>query len=216
MATSVPGLYAAGECAGGLFGANRVGAATTQMLVMGAQAGKHAAIYAKNADTPHADTAKTKALCCDILAPFAGTEGTSPRALRKQTAEVITKGAGIVRNKESLEQGLQDLAKIKDTPILFREKGRVMNREWLDYLETRSMVLCGEAIMKSSLLREESRGVFIRSDYMETDNDNGLYETIYQNGNVMKKDVPQKDITATGKSDFFESIEQVIARLSYS
>ena len=216
MATSVPGLYAAGECAGGLFGANRVGAATTQMLVMGAQAGKYAAQYANEIDAPVVDEAKAEHLRQEILKPFANTEGDTPRKSRRRVAEIITKGAGIVRDKESLEQGLSDLAKIKDTPVSLCEKGRIMNREWLDYLETRSMILCGEAIMRSSLVREESRGVFIRDDFMETDHDNGLYETIYQNGEVTKKPVPQGDITATGKTDFFDSIEEVIARLSYS
>lgn len=217
MATNLPGLYAAGECAGGLFGANRVGAATTQMLVMGAQAGKHAARHAKAMEHLPEDEIKTNALREEILSPFDTEQGESPRALRRRTAEIITKYAGIIRDEEGLEKGLTSLAELAETPAALKEKGRVMNREWLDWLETRSMNLCGEAIMRSSLARKESRGVFIREDHLYTDNDNGLFETILKNGEVTCRPVEQSGVTAKpGKIDFFENIEKIIERLSYS
>ncbi|MBQ9966904.1 MAG: FAD-binding protein [Clostridia bacterium] len=217
MASTVPGLYAAGECAGGLFGANRVGAATTQMLVMGAKAGESAATYALESDMPAIDPAWLEKAAGEVLAPFEWESGELPRRLRNKTSAVITQSAGIVRDENGLRAGLMGLSELENERIYLPEKSRAANRGWLDWLEARSMNLCGKAIMKSSLERRESRGVFIRSDHMYTDNDNGLYETIFKDGIVTKRFVEQGNVLPeAGRFDYFDSIERCIRRLSYS
>lgn len=214
MATSVPGLFAAGECTGGLFGANRVAAATTQMLVQGAQAGQSAARFALSAGPRTPDPAALEQLRAEVLAPFSCTGGESPRRLRSEVSEIISRSAGIVRCERDMLLGLQQLAQT-DRPVTLSQKERAANRGWLDYLEARSLRACGEAILRCSLARRESRGVFMRSDYPMTDNDGFLCETVLQNGKVSLHGITQP-AAEPGRFDYFDYLERVFLRLSYA
>ncbi|MBR0113547.1 MAG: hypothetical protein IJM11_00045, partial [Firmicutes bacterium] len=82
---------------------------------------------------------------------------------------------------------------------------------------SRSMLTCSKAILASSLMRKESRGVFIRSDYFYTDNDEYLVSTRYKDGRVRLEPVDQADVPVpAGRLGYIENIEDVIKRLSYS
>lgn len=217
MAASVPGLFAAGECTGGLFGANRVAAATTQMLVQGAAAGKSAARYARAAGTRSVDPGVLERACAEALAPLYAPGGESPRRVRAATVEIVSRCAGIVRNAQDMTEGIRQLDETDGLMAAPQRRERACNREWLDALETRSLRICGRAILQSSLARCESRGVFIRSDCPMTDNDRFLCETRLHSGGVVLQPVEQSRTSAEpGRTDYFEELERVFARLSYA
>ncbi len=216
FATSLEGLFAAGECTGGTFGSNRVSAATTQMLVQGLEAGMSAAAYAAGAEL--------KAFCpvClekaekDALRPF--EEGKEdPRKLKKKINGIVSAGAGVVRDEKGMTEALAALEAQDLSAYGVTVDTRAYNRSWMDWLESRSMLTCSKAILASSLMRKESRGVFIRSDYFYTDNDGYLVSTRYKDGRVRLEPVDQADVPVpAGRLGYIENIEDVIKRLSYS
>ncbi len=217
METHVPGLFAAGECTGGLFGANRVSAATTQMLVQGAQAGAGAARFARMAGIQRAEPAALERACLDALAPLTAEKGENPRRVRDMAVDAITQSAGIVRDEKGLLRGLARLEEAACIPLALASPARAYNRGWLDALEIRSLCACGRAVIRSSLARRESRGVFIRSDYPYTDNDAFLCETILQSGQVFLRPVAQDGVGAgPGRQEYFDGLERVFSRLSYA
>lgn len=217
MATNIPGLFAAGECTGGLFGANRVAAATVQMMVQGCQAGLSAASFVKAAGQRTPDSAWLEHVSAEALSPFIWESGEAPRKLRKSISAIVSESAGVIRNEQDLLKGLSDLKELADCRVKLSVRGHMYNREWMDWLESRSMRLCGEAIIKSSLARKESRGVFIRSDHFYTDDDNYLAATVLHNGEVTLQQVRQDAITCpAGRHEYIQNLEDVIGRLSYS
>lgn len=214
MAATLPGLFAGGECAGGLFGANRVGAATTQMLVQGLQAGESAAAFAAGNSLAEPDYALLERVTQQAVRPFTVQNGEDPRGLRKAVVDTITRSAGVVREYRQMMIGLDNLEWLNNIDVS-AEGGRAYNRPWIDWLEARDMIQCGKAILSSSFRRDESRGVFIRSDCMFTD-DRTLTATIYQNGRAIMAPVEQGDVAPDPvKRDYFENLEEVITRLSY-
>ena len=171
MATSVPGLFAAGECTGGMFGANRVSAATTEMLIEGNIAGKSAAAYAEKAALHTAEPSLLARMEQELLLPFGTQGGPSPVELRQQLHHATKSSLMVLRNGTALEQAADEVAALRG--ILPRtslaSKDRRYNKEWMDYLQLRGGLLTAAAILKSAGLRKESRGVHVREDYPRTD-----------------------------------------------
>ncbi|MCD6529136.1 FAD-binding protein [Candidatus Bathyarchaeota archaeon] len=182
--TNVPGLYAAGECATGLFGANRVAAATTEMLVEGAVAGRSAAEYAKKASFSEVDERQVKRLRDELFKPLERRDGVKPVELRKHIQKVAYEKIGVVREESGLREALGELEKARkeELPrICTVTKASGYNLEWIEALELRNMVQVLEASAKSALTRRESRGVHYRLDYPNVDNDNWLKEIVVRN-----------------------------------
>jgi succinate dehydrogenase/fumarate reductase flavoprotein subunit len=192
MHTTVPGLYAAGECAGGLFGANRVSAATTEMLIEGAQAGASAASFAAGSDLLTPDGAWLDQVESSLLRPFAAKDGPSPQALRKRLHEITGRSLTVIRCEAELSQALTDLEALEGAleTVSFADSQRVYNQQWRQYLELRNMLPTARAITTSALLRRESRGVHIRSDYLMTDNDRCLSNTVLSGPQMQAVSVP--------------------------
>ena len=216
MSTSVPGLFAAGECTGGLFGANRVGAATTQMLVQGLQAGQSAAAYARQAGHRAVDQARKEQAVQQVLSPLGREKGMDPRAHKYAVIQAISHSAGVVRTGSGIQDGLKALEELAHQPLILPSQNLCYNRGLLDYLESRSLLACGRAILESSLLRQESRGVFIRQDHLYTDNEKFLARTSYRQGIAVLVPVEQDAIAPSkGRLDYFDGIEQLLGHLSY-
>lgn len=179
--TTVEGLYAAGECAYGTFGANRVFSAITEMLVHGADAGKRAGNYAKKAQTPQLDEQIINAKKEEAMQPLIRKEGSKPAQLRRHVQETAHKELGPIRDHEELNSFIDFLRGIKKDELKMlttTSKSRIYNKEWIDALELKNIVQLLEAAARSALFRTESRGVHYRVDYPQTDNDNWLQETI--------------------------------------
>ena len=179
--TTLPGLYAAGECTLGPFGANRVCSAITEMLVHGADAGQNAGEYTKKTKALPPDAQTFSQLQEIAECPLKRKDGLKPAQVRRRVQETAHKHLGPIRNKKELSAFVGFLENIKkeELPNLATtSKKRTYNKEWVDAIELGNMVHLLEAAAKSALLRTESRGVHFREDYPNTDNDNWLQETI--------------------------------------
>lgn len=178
-ASTVGGLYAAGEAAAGMHGANRLGGnSLSDLLVFGKIAGQSASNYAqKNAhSSPHGDEIRRG--IDDALKPFEdGTE--NPYAIHEELQEVMEEHAGIVRTGEGLEKGIQKLEKIrKKLPNLHAKGDRKYNPGWHLCLDLNNMIITSLALANAALERKESRGAHTRLDYPNYDDDLGKVNMI--------------------------------------
>ena len=198
--TAIEGLFAAGECTLGVFGANRVFSAITEMLVQGADAGYNAAEYATTVPITDPDQESFKAIKESVTAPLFREEGLGPAPVRRRVQERAHKELGPIRNQAELSSFINFLDKVyrDDFPNLaICSKSRVYNKEWLDTIEIKNMVCLLKAAAKSALFRTESRGVHYREDYPETNNNKWLVETIIKDVNfdIDKRPVIVSDMT---------------------
>ncbi len=170
--STVPGLFACGECAAGLHGANRLGGnSLSDLLVFGQRAGQHAAAFAASNGETQVDEAEVDAAARRALAPF-DRAGTGEGAYQVQHAlqESMQDLAGIVRNEADLRAGL---AKVGELSERAKDIAVVGNREynpgWHTALDLPNLLTVSEAIIRSALDRKESRGGHFREDYPDKD-----------------------------------------------
>ncbi len=181
FATGVAGLFAAGECALGLFGANRVFSAITEMLVHGADAGRHAAEYARGTRVAEPKPDQFVDREREAEGPLDRKDGLRPAPVRRRVQEAAQKALGPIRNGRDLTAFLQEIRRVKkeELPVLATaSKGRAYNKEWLDALELEHILDLLELAAASALQRTESRGVHFREDHPDTDNENWLRESV--------------------------------------
>jgi succinate dehydrogenase/fumarate reductase flavoprotein subunit len=184
--TSLPGLYAAGECASSVFGANRVAAATMEMLTSGAKAGKAAGEYALSHHFYDVDAKQEENLLEKILAPLLRENGEKSSVVRLNLQEQSQKLMGPIRNEIEMTEYLSFLQTLNSEQIprlATASKDLRYNKEWIEALDLVNMVDAMQACCKASLYRKESRGVHYREDYPEVDNSNWLKEVVIRNEN---------------------------------
>jgi len=177
---SVPGLFAAGEAAAGLHGANRLGGnSLSDLLVFGRRAGLAAANHAKSAGTSTIDEAQIEESAKELLAPFVHLEGKSPYELHAELQETMQNYIGIFRNEEDLTKGLEKILKLKQDATVVRVEGsRLFNPGWHLARDLTSMLTVSEAVALSALKRTESRGAHSRVDYPNYDGYWGKHNNI--------------------------------------
>ena len=175
-ATNIAGLYAAGEVASGLHGANRLGGnSLSDLLVFGKRAGDAAGIAAKSnpkAALADIDLAQVDAAIAELMAPFDRPTGENPYQLQAEIQDVMSTHAPIVRDEPGLRAGLEkilDLAARSRTCGTGATNSRAFNPGWHTAQDLRSMLVNAEALLRSALERKESRGAHARSDYPTTD-----------------------------------------------
>jgi len=192
--TSVEGLYAAGEVACGLHGANRLGGnSLSDILVFGRRAGMAAGDYAKSASQRVISEEEVKEEVARVLAPFNVTRGSNPFDLKERIAAAMWRYVGIMRNEGDLKRGLEEIRSIKEEATRVQARGhRAFNQSWVESLEVWNMALDCEAIISSALARKESRGAHTRSDYREQDDANWLVNIItkLRDGQMVQEMVP--------------------------
>ncbi len=171
-ATAVPGLYAAGEVAAGLHGANRLGGnSLSDLLVFGRRAGQFAAEYALGlASQPVVDDGQVEDSACKMLAPFEAKAEDSPYAIHADLENCMQDLVGIIRAEDELGQALSTIAQLQERALRVHVEGnRHFNPGWHLALALDSMLTVSEAITRSALARKESRGGHTRSDFPDTD-----------------------------------------------
>ena len=179
--TGIQGLFAAGECALGAFGSNRVFSAITEMLVQGADAGANAGAYAAKAQLMEFDEPLLKDLEKGAEVPLKKAKGARPAEVRRRVQEAANKHLGPIRTGNELRALIDSLQSVKTNELpklACTSKSRIYNKEWVDALELKNIVALLEMAAQSALLRTESRGVHYREDYPDTDNDRWLKESI--------------------------------------
>ena len=198
--TSVPGLYAAGECTSGLFGANRVSAATTEMLVQGAIAGEHAGKYVKQSEPTQVDKEYVEELQMFLDAPFHRKTGTNPILFRKEIQRLAEENLSAVRTQKGLEFVIKRIGELRGkmlADISMSSKSRIYNMQWMEFIELRNLLDVLEISSRSAMMRSESRGVHFREDYPYTDNDKWLKTIVFKNESGTPK--PHLEILVTTK-----------------
>jgi len=169
--TTVHGLYAAGEVAAGLHGANRLGGnSLSDLLVFGRRAGLAAAEGADRAPTGSSDGGQVEEATREMLAFFERPEGESPYAVHRDLTETMQSLVGIFRNEQDLESGLAKIRELQDRAGRVRVEGsRLFNPGWHLARDLKAMLTVSEAVARSALLRKESRGAHSRTDFAESD-----------------------------------------------
>jgi succinate dehydrogenase / fumarate reductase flavoprotein subunit len=168
-ATRVPGLYAAGECSGGMHGANRLGGnSLSDLLVFGRRAGLGAAQYAADAPAPQLDDAQIAEARAEMDGFLEG-EGEDPYALQAELQDTMQNLVGIFRDGEGLTEALQKLEQFQERAQRLRAPvpGRAYNPGWHLCRDLRNMLTVASAVTRAALMREESRGAHSRLDFPE-------------------------------------------------
>jgi succinate dehydrogenase / fumarate reductase flavoprotein subunit len=183
--SAVPSLFAAGECAAGLHGANRLGGnSLSDLLVFGKRAGDHAAEFAKNHPATTVVEREADAAVRSALAPFErGGSPEAPYAIQHDLQEMMQELVGIVRVEPEMQRALDGVAKLKERA---REVGVYGNREynpgWHTALDLAHLLTVAEAVTRAALERTESRGGHFRDDHPEKDADFGAFNIVVQKG----------------------------------
>ncbi len=171
-AATVPGLFAAGEVAGGMHGSNRLGGNSLgDLLVFGRRAGLHAALYAKNlGGALKVDAGQVEQIARQMLEPFTRTGGENPYTIQSDLQETMQNLVGIIRVEAELKEALQKLEALKERAKRVRvEGGRVYNPGWHTALDLAALLTVSECCALAALERKESRGGHTREDHPYTD-----------------------------------------------
>jgi succinate dehydrogenase / fumarate reductase flavoprotein subunit len=171
-ATTVQGLFAAGEVAGGMHGANRLGGnSLSDLLVFGARTGVGAAGYAAaRADQPYLDPVQVRDAAVELARPLEREAGENPYDLQRDLQDTMQRLVGIFRVEADLQEAITEVAGLRARwPGLAVRGGRRFNPGWNLVFELRNLLVVSEAITRLALQRTESRGAHSRLDFPETD-----------------------------------------------
>ncbi|MHB8680830.1 MAG: fumarate reductase/succinate dehydrogenase flavoprotein subunit [Acidimicrobiales bacterium] len=184
-ATTVPGLFAAGEVAAGLHGANRLGGnSLSDLLVFGRRAGMAASDYAEGrTGTPEPDQGELAAAIEAADAPFSRAEGESPYDVHQDLQRMMQDLVGIIRTESELVQALSELDKLDDrAKRLSVQGGRAYNPGWNLATDLPSMLTVSRLVARGALERKESRGGHTRDDYPKPDPELGKVNFVQRLG----------------------------------
>lgn len=192
MSTTVPGLFACGECAAGLHGANRLGGnSLSDLLVFGRLAGIGAAEYVKTLSSApkvnSADVEKYMKAATDILNR---EKGANPYLVHEKLQETMQANVGIIRTEKELKQALVDLEQLNKEAENVKAPGASQyNPGWHEALSLKSMLISAEAVARAALMRTESRGGHTREDFFSEDKEWEKYNIVVRKGKDGKMEV---------------------------
>jgi succinate dehydrogenase flavoprotein subunit len=187
QSSTLPGLFAAGECAAGLHGANRLGGnSLSDLLVFGKRAGEFAAVFSREHRLAEIDVAEVDDAVRSALAPFergASADGAGPYQVQQELQTMMQTLVGIVRTEPEMKQALKGIDKLKDRA---RRVGVAGNREynpgWHTGLDLANLLTVSEAITRAAIERKESRGGHFREDYPEKDPKGATFNVVIRKG----------------------------------
>ena len=200
--TNIPGLFACGECAGGMHGANRLGGnSLSDLLVFGKLAGDGASQYVNNLPNTincnDEDVSRILKNATDILNR---DEGENPYLVHEELQDIMQNNVGIVRTGEELQIGLGKLESLKaDIENVYAHASPQYNPGWNEALDLKNLIVTAEAVTRAAILREESRGAHTRIDF-EGEREEGLsYNIVIKKTNsgmtaekISREDPPQE------------------------
>lgn len=182
--STVRGLFAAGECAAGLHGANRLGGnSLSDLLVFGKRAGEHAALFARETNWGSLNSDFIKSTIDQALQPFERTAGDTPFEVQYDLQEMMQDLVGIVRNEEEITRAIGELKTLGERARQVKVTGnREYNGGWHTALDLQNLLTVSEAVAMSALQRRESRGAHFREDYPAKDDQGGKFNSIIRKG----------------------------------
>ena len=180
----VVGLFAAGECAAGINGANRLGGnSLSDLLVFGKRAGEFAAKFAKENSHGKIDNNKIDMYAREALKPFENGSGDNPYSVQRDLQEVMQQNVGIVRDEGEMRSALDHLKTFWERAARVEVTGnRDFNPGWHTALDLKNLLTVSEAITRAALERKESRGAQFREDYPEKDERFSKVNTLIRKG----------------------------------
>jgi succinate dehydrogenase / fumarate reductase flavoprotein subunit len=185
--STVAGLFAAGECAAGLHGANRLGGnSLSDLLVFGKRAGRHAAGYAAGRPRASIDEGDVARMAREALEPFerAGLrDGAGPYDIQHKLQDMMQDQVGIVRTEEEMVSAVDAIEQLRQQARRVSVPGnREYNPGWHTALDLRHLLTVSEAIARAAAERRESRGAHFREDYPDKDPDWGAHNIVVSRG----------------------------------
>jgi succinate dehydrogenase / fumarate reductase flavoprotein subunit len=171
QASTVPGLFAAGECAAGINGANRLGGnSLSDLIVFGKRAGEHAALFAQENGHGSIDEQQVGQLVKTALAPFDRGGGENPYTIQNDLQEMMQSLVGIVRHHDEMTEALSGINMLRDRSARVFVPGNIdFNPGWHTALDLHNLLTVSEAITRAALERKESRGGQYRDDFPAKD-----------------------------------------------
>ena len=169
--SGVPGLFAAGECAAGINGANRLGGnSLSDLLVFGKRAGEFAAKFAKENSLGNIDQDRIEIVAREALTPFGRSDGENPYEVQKDLQNTMQDLVGIVRSENEMREALEKINGFKKRADNATVTGnREYNPGWHTAIDLNNLLIVSEAITRAALERKESRGAQFRDDYPDKD-----------------------------------------------
>ncbi len=208
--STVPGLFAAGECAAGLHGANRLGGnSLSDLLVFGKRAGEFAAIFSK--ENPHGkiDETAIKAIVNESLEPFDRNDGENPFQVQYDLQEMMQDLVGIVRNEAEMQKATSELKKLRERAAKVRVVGnREYNGGWHTALDLNNLLTISEAIALAAIHRKESRGAHFREDFPNKDAESGTFNLVIRKDSGGRMEIVRQPIVEV-RLDLKEIIEEM-------
>ncbi len=195
--STVPGLFAAGECAAGLHGANRLGGnSLSDLIVFGQRAGAHALRFAKENRKGNVDAGQVEEAARTVLLPFDGSgDGVGPYKVQHDLQEMMQDLVGIVRRESEMMRALEELAKLQKRAASVRVDGnRAYNPGWHTALDLHNLLTVSEAVARSALERKESRGAHFRDDCPKADPAYAKFNVVLKKGSGGEMRVERRPI----------------------
>ncbi|HSA55181.1 MAG TPA: fumarate reductase/succinate dehydrogenase flavoprotein subunit [Gemmatimonadaceae bacterium] len=182
--STAPGLFAAGECAAGLHGANRLGGnSLSDLLVFGKRAGEFAAQFARQHGAVRIDEAQVDRAAAGALAPFDRPGGESPYRIQSELQDFMQDWVGIVRREEEMRKALDRIAALRQRATQTGVTGnREYNPGWHTAIDLHNLLTIAEAIARAALERKESRGGHFRDDYPSKDPNLASFNLVIRKG----------------------------------
>jgi succinate dehydrogenase / fumarate reductase flavoprotein subunit len=167
--SGVPGLFAAGECAAGINGANRLGGnSLSDLLVFGKRAGEHAARFARENKAGRIDQADVERAARGALEPFEPGRTENPYSIQQTLQEAMQRLVGIVRLEDEMRQALEEIERLRERAKRAAVSGhREYNPGWHTAIDLTNLLTVSEAVARCAVERKESRGGHFRDDYPE-------------------------------------------------
>ena len=181
QASTLPGLFAAGEVAAGLHGANRLGGnSLSDLVVFGKRAGEYAAEYAgKKNGFPKIDPKQVAETVKESLEPFERSDGANPYSIFEDLQQMMQNKVGIVRNEPELSEALEELDELRKRAANVKIGGNIQfNPGWHLALDLKNLLDVSEAVARAALQRRESRGAHTREDYPGSDPEWGKFNLV--------------------------------------
>jgi succinate dehydrogenase / fumarate reductase flavoprotein subunit len=207
-ATTVPGLYAAGEVSGGMHGSNRLGGnSLSDLLVFGMRTGAGAAAHAATKQAAYVDPVQVAEGTRELAAPLERGSGEDPYQLQRDLQDVMQRLVGIFRVESDLKEAITELGKLRGrVPALAVKGGRAFNPGWNLCFELRNLLIVSEAITRLALQRTESRGAHSRLDFPETNQK----DWGGRNGVVRRRADGTMDVTTTALPQMSDELQALL------
>jgi succinate dehydrogenase / fumarate reductase flavoprotein subunit len=172
--STVPGLFAAGECAAGLHGANRLGGnSLSDLIVFGKLAGEHAARFAREHGPGQLSDSEVQQARAEALAPLdadRSRDAGGAYQIQSDLQDLMQEKVGIIREESELQQAIAAIGELKKRAAVVGAPGnRQYNPGWHTALDLKNLLTCAEAVARSAAIRQESRGAHTRDDFRQTD-----------------------------------------------